>query len=109
MVFSHADTVFFHLPPLSEDMKCVYGVSCYRQIEAKVSDDALSALLVTLLVLSPKFHPTCWIMCAGAEGAAGRRDQRDGAEERLRPQPSGERSGPILTTKLVSAHFLPSK
>uniref|UniRef100_A0AAQ4NN14 UDENN domain-containing protein n=1 Tax=Gasterosteus aculeatus aculeatus TaxID=481459 RepID=A0AAQ4NN14_GASAC len=29
------DTVFFHLPPLSEDRKCVYGVSCYRQIEAK--------------------------------------------------------------------------
>ncbi|XP_037612891.1 late secretory pathway protein AVL9 homolog [Sebastes umbrosus] len=29
------DTVFFHLPPLNEDMKCVYGVSCYRQIEAK--------------------------------------------------------------------------
>lgn len=32
-----ADTVFFHLPPLIGDMKCVYGVSCYRQIEAKVS------------------------------------------------------------------------
>lgn len=32
-----ADTVYFHLPPLSGDMKCVYGVSCYRQIEAKVS------------------------------------------------------------------------
>ncbi|XP_014916794.1 late secretory pathway protein AVL9 homolog [Poecilia latipinna] len=29
------DTVYFHLPPLSVDMKCVYGVSCYRQIEAK--------------------------------------------------------------------------
>lgn len=29
------DTVFFHLPPLSVDHKCVYGVSCYRQIEAK--------------------------------------------------------------------------
>uniref|UniRef100_A0A3Q4ALB8 UDENN domain-containing protein n=1 Tax=Mola mola TaxID=94237 RepID=A0A3Q4ALB8_MOLML len=29
------DTVFFHLPPLSGVMKCVYGVSCYRQIEAK--------------------------------------------------------------------------
>ncbi|XP_071340715.1 late secretory pathway protein AVL9 homolog [Trachinotus anak] len=29
------DTVYFHLPPLSADMKCVYGVSCYRQIEAK--------------------------------------------------------------------------
>lgn len=29
------DTVFFHLPPLGGDMKCVYGVSCYRQIEAK--------------------------------------------------------------------------
>ncbi|XP_019110057.2 late secretory pathway protein AVL9 homolog [Larimichthys crocea] len=29
------DTVYFHLPPLSGDMKCVYGVSCYRQIEAK--------------------------------------------------------------------------
>ncbi|XP_038829224.1 late secretory pathway protein AVL9 homolog isoform X2 [Salvelinus namaycush] len=30
------DTVFFHLPPLAgTDMKCVYGVSCYRQIEAK--------------------------------------------------------------------------
>lgn len=29
------DTVYFHLPPLGDDMKCVYGVSCYRQIEAK--------------------------------------------------------------------------
>ncbi|XP_032406665.1 late secretory pathway protein AVL9 homolog [Xiphophorus hellerii] len=29
------DTVYFHLPPFSGDMKCVYGVSCYRQIEAK--------------------------------------------------------------------------
>ncbi|XP_072306511.1 late secretory pathway protein AVL9 homolog [Eucyclogobius newberryi] len=29
------DTVYFHLPPLSGDLKCVYGVSCYRQIEAK--------------------------------------------------------------------------
>ncbi|CAL8400112.1 unnamed protein product, partial [Arctogadus glacialis] len=29
------DTVYFHLPPLSAEMKCVYGVSCYRQIEAK--------------------------------------------------------------------------
>ncbi|KAM4718244.1 late secretory pathway protein AVL9 homolog isoform 1-T1 [Anableps anableps] len=29
------DTVYFHLPPLGGDMKCVYGVSCYRQIEAK--------------------------------------------------------------------------
>ncbi|XP_062860085.1 late secretory pathway protein AVL9 homolog [Trichomycterus rosablanca] len=29
------DTVYFHLPPLSEELKCVYGVSCYRQIESK--------------------------------------------------------------------------
>ncbi|XP_077479876.1 late secretory pathway protein AVL9 homolog [Stigmatopora argus] len=29
------DTVYFHLPPLGGDTKCVYGVSCYRQIEAK--------------------------------------------------------------------------
>ncbi|XP_031439468.1 late secretory pathway protein AVL9 homolog [Clupea harengus] len=29
------DTVYFHLPPLEGEMKCVYGVSCYRQIEAK--------------------------------------------------------------------------
>ncbi|XP_054621586.1 late secretory pathway protein AVL9 homolog isoform X2 [Dunckerocampus dactyliophorus] len=29
------DTVYFHLPPLSGNTKCVYGVSCYRQIEAK--------------------------------------------------------------------------
>lgn len=29
------DTVYFHLPPLSGGQKCVYGVSCYRQIEAK--------------------------------------------------------------------------
>ncbi|KAJ0059960.1 hypothetical protein NL108_016980, partial [Boleophthalmus pectinirostris] len=28
-------TVYFHLPPLSAEQKCVYGVSCYRQIEAK--------------------------------------------------------------------------
>lgn len=90
-------------------MKCVYGVSCYRQIEAKVRDEALSVLLVMLLVFFPSIHPTLCIMCAGTEGAAGRRDQRDGAEERLRPQPSGECSGPIFTTQLVSANFLPSK
>ncbi|XP_068604063.1 late secretory pathway protein AVL9 homolog [Brachionichthys hirsutus] len=29
------DTVFFHLPPLGGGTRCVYGVSCYRQIEAK--------------------------------------------------------------------------
>ncbi|XP_069715933.1 late secretory pathway protein AVL9 homolog isoform X2 [Phaenicophaeus curvirostris] len=29
------DTVFFHLPPRSGDRTTVYGVSCYRQIEAK--------------------------------------------------------------------------
>lgn len=41
MIFLHVylfltDTVYFHLPPLGGDKKCVYGVSCYRQIEAKV-------------------------------------------------------------------------
>ncbi|XP_063262897.1 late secretory pathway protein AVL9 homolog [Prinia subflava] len=29
------DTVFFHLPPRCGDRTTVYGVSCYRQIEAK--------------------------------------------------------------------------
>lgn len=29
------DTVYFHLPPLDGQLKCVYGVSCYRQMEAK--------------------------------------------------------------------------
>ncbi|XP_061614289.1 late secretory pathway protein AVL9 homolog [Phyllopteryx taeniolatus] len=29
------DTIYFHLPPLGGDTKCIYGVSCYRQIEAK--------------------------------------------------------------------------
>lgn len=29
------DTVYFHLPPRSGERKTVYGVSCYRQIEAK--------------------------------------------------------------------------
>uniref|UniRef100_A0A671RB64 UDENN domain-containing protein n=1 Tax=Sinocyclocheilus anshuiensis TaxID=1608454 RepID=A0A671RB64_9TELE len=29
------DTVYFHLPPLDGQQKCVYGVSCYRQMEAK--------------------------------------------------------------------------
>ncbi|XP_053570415.1 late secretory pathway protein AVL9 homolog isoform X2 [Bombina bombina] len=29
------DTVFFHLPPRSGEKKTVYGISCYRQIEAK--------------------------------------------------------------------------
>lgn len=29
------DTIFFHLPPRSGDRRTVYGVSCYRQIEAK--------------------------------------------------------------------------
>ncbi|XP_048366791.1 late secretory pathway protein AVL9 homolog [Sphaerodactylus townsendi] len=31
----HEDTVFFHLPPRCGDRSTVYGVSCYRQIEAK--------------------------------------------------------------------------
>uniref|UniRef100_UPI00398EEA68 late secretory pathway protein AVL9 homolog isoform X2 n=1 Tax=Pristiophorus japonicus TaxID=55135 RepID=UPI00398EEA68 len=30
------DTIFFHLPPRSGNRKTIYGVSCYRQIEAKV-------------------------------------------------------------------------
>ncbi|KAM4687985.1 late secretory pathway protein AVL9 homolog [Discoglossus pictus] len=29
------DTVFFHLPPRTGERKTVYGISCYRQIEAK--------------------------------------------------------------------------
>ncbi|XP_050793955.1 late secretory pathway protein AVL9 homolog [Gopherus flavomarginatus] len=29
------DTVFFHLPPRCGDRTTIYGVSCYRQIEAK--------------------------------------------------------------------------
>ncbi|XP_015261226.1 PREDICTED: late secretory pathway protein AVL9 homolog [Gekko japonicus] len=29
------DTVFFHLPPRCGDRNTIYGVSCYRQIEAK--------------------------------------------------------------------------
>ncbi|KAM9308242.1 late secretory pathway protein AVL9 homolog [Gastrophryne carolinensis] len=29
------DTVFFHLPPRNGDRNTVYGVSCYRQIDAK--------------------------------------------------------------------------
>ncbi|XP_078395919.1 late secretory pathway protein AVL9 homolog isoform X2 [Cetorhinus maximus] len=29
------DTIYFHLPPRSGNRKTVYGVSCYRQIEAK--------------------------------------------------------------------------
>ncbi|XP_041100416.1 late secretory pathway protein AVL9 homolog [Polyodon spathula] len=29
------DTIYFHLPPRNGDQKTVYGVSCYRQIEAK--------------------------------------------------------------------------
>lgn len=58
VLFCLTDTVFFHLPPLSEDMKCVYGVSCYRQIEAKVRDGARMDLLVILLVVSPSFLST---------------------------------------------------
>lgn len=30
------DTVYFHLPPRSGNQKTVYGVSCYRQIDAKI-------------------------------------------------------------------------
>uniref|UniRef100_A0AAZ3NUX0 DENN domain-containing protein 11 n=1 Tax=Oncorhynchus tshawytscha TaxID=74940 RepID=A0AAZ3NUX0_ONCTS len=41
------DTVFFHLPPLTgADVKCVYGVSCYRQIEAKVGSPSCLYQLV---------------------------------------------------------------
>jgi len=30
------DTVYFHLPSITEPGKTVFGVSSYRQIEAKV-------------------------------------------------------------------------
>ncbi|XP_059841357.1 late secretory pathway protein AVL9 homolog isoform X1 [Hypanus sabinus] len=30
------DTIYFHLPPRSGNEKTVYGVSCYRQIDAKI-------------------------------------------------------------------------
>ncbi len=36
IVSLRTDTVYFHLPPLDGQQKCVYGVSCYRQMEAKV-------------------------------------------------------------------------
>ena len=32
-----SDTIYFHLPSLQEKDRTVYGVSCYRQIDAKVS------------------------------------------------------------------------
>uniref|UniRef100_A0A8C9X981 AVL9 homolog (S. cerevisiase) n=1 Tax=Sander lucioperca TaxID=283035 RepID=A0A8C9X981_SANLU len=48
------DTVYFHLPPLNEDMKCVYGVSCYRQIEAKVSH---------ICFLSHTYHRLLTVCC----------------------------------------------
>ena len=32
-----ADTVYFHLPHLTDVTKTVFGVSCYRQIDAEVS------------------------------------------------------------------------
>ena len=31
------DTVYFHLPALPENEGTIYGVSCYRQIDAAVS------------------------------------------------------------------------
>ncbi|KAK7881287.1 hypothetical protein WMY93_029696 [Mugilogobius chulae] len=42
---ANIDTVYFHLPPLSAEQKCVYGVSCYRQIEAKPLYGLLQAKL----------------------------------------------------------------
>lgn len=41
-----ADTVYFHLPPLGGDRNCVYGVSCYRQIEAKVGRSSISIIWI---------------------------------------------------------------
>ncbi|MGH0133603.1 UNVERIFIED_CONTAM: hypothetical protein FKN15_053455 [Acipenser sinensis] len=35
LFFYNIDTIYFHLPPRHGDRKTVYGVSCYRQIEAK--------------------------------------------------------------------------
>lgn len=31
------DTVFFHLPSLTQPRKTVYGISCYRQIPVEVN------------------------------------------------------------------------
>ncbi|RXM29732.1 Late secretory pathway protein AVL9-like [Acipenser ruthenus] len=39
------DTIYFHLPPRNGDRKTVYGVSCYRQIEAKPLYGLLQAKL----------------------------------------------------------------
>lgn len=32
------DTVFFHLPSLSDPKQTVYGISCFRQIPVEVCD-----------------------------------------------------------------------
>ena len=32
----HQETVYFHLPPIEGSSDTVYGVSCYRQIDADV-------------------------------------------------------------------------
>lgn len=42
VLFFFTDTVFFHLPPRCGDRTTVYGVSCYRQIEAKVTFQAMN-------------------------------------------------------------------
>lgn len=44
-----ADTVFFHLPHLTKPDQTVFGVSCYRQIDAEViKNESYSSLLLLL-------------------------------------------------------------
>lgn len=38
------DTVYFHLPSITEPGKTVFGVSSYRQIEAKVYLNEIKSL-----------------------------------------------------------------
>lgn len=40
-----SDTIFFHLPSRTEKHKTVYGVACYRQIDAKVCSRMFSYIL----------------------------------------------------------------
>lgn len=87
-----ADTVYFHLPPLGGERKCVYGVSCYRQIEAKVGDairaPGVNPFLCSVTSLEAMSHASA--PSSGPEGPTGRRHQGDGPEERVCAEPGGE-------------------
>lgn len=51
LLFLLSDTIFFHLPSRSDAETTIFGISCYRQMDASVNSESLQTLNLLFLHL----------------------------------------------------------